>query len=197
MTRTLPWVIASAVIALSLALAGCSDSDDGEAAGNGGSGATTATATATPAGGDSGDGGDDDGGDALTIDPCGLLTQEEISDALGTEVGPGIEDEPFGPLTSCSFEDADGFPAAQVVVLVYGDADEARSEFVSTLEDNDYEEIEGLGERAFTSVVYDVSVLSGRVDLSIDLVPQTDAQLQAGMVEQSVALARIALERLP
>ncbi|HSP54108.1 MAG TPA: hypothetical protein VLS25_00840, partial [Dehalococcoidia bacterium] len=72
--------------------------------------------------------------------------------------------------------------------------DQAKEAVQQTIENNNYEEMEGIGERAYTDPLYDVSALQGKYEVSVNLISGLgkDAGLQAAK-----GLTLKALERLP
>jgi hypothetical protein len=129
---------------------------------------------------------------AAGVNPCDLVTKGEAEAALGASVGePKVEDTP--PVSACTYETAN-FETVQVVVTTFEDAGQARDAFQSAIDINGYEEISGIGDRAYNAQpIFDISVLKGKYDVSIDVALPDDQD------EMAVAqdLARTAVDRLP
>jgi hypothetical protein len=133
-----------------------------------------------------------DGETATGVNPCDLVTKGEAETALGASVGePKVEDTP--PVSACTYETAN-FETVQVVLTTFEDAGQAQDAFQSAIDINGYEEISGIGDRAYNAQpIFDISVLKGKYDVSIDLALPDDQD------EMAVAedLARTAVDRLP
>jgi len=176
--------ILAGICALLLIAACGSDSKEEEPTEPSGQQTPVETATSEPA-----DGGDQTSGE--TVDACALLSADEAEAAIGAPVGePTQENTP--PVFACSYEAA-GFEGLSVVVVVFQDADQAADAFQSAIDINDYDEVSGIGERAYTSVIYDLSVLTGKYEVSIDVNPAGDGD----EAELAKSVAVTVLARLP
>ena len=173
-------LLATAALAL-FVLAACGS--DGDGYGNGGSPTATepvATASAPT-----------DGAPSIEIDPCALVTADQAEAVLGAPVGPTQPSE-IPPIVSCTYQT--NSELLYVQLIVYENEAQARQGFDLAVDVNDFTEIDGLGEDAYNSQpIFDVSVLRGVYELSIDIsAGEPETQL-----EQATELARTALERLP
>lgn len=127
------------------------------------------------------------------LDACALITQSEAEQVLGTSTGAG-EPEDTPPIYSCSYE-TDNFDLVQVVVVVYEDNAQALDAYQMAIDINGYPELSGLGDRAYNAQpIFDVNVLKGNVEISIDISDSSDDVTQ---LENAIALAQVALTRLP
>lgn len=186
-------LIAAAVAVLALLATACGGDDDDSADGD-----NAATATAD-AGGD-GDGdetseptagsdGDDDAGSADAVDACSLITIDEAEAALGATVGEGTGiDTP--PVYGCTYE-AEAFAQVSVNVVVFDDAAQAEDIYQLAIDNNDYPEIEGIGDRAYFALGFGVAAQQGRYEVNVDVIGPDDDQA----LEEE--LAQKALDRLP
>jgi len=135
-------------------------------------------------------GGVPDGG---AIDACSLITQAEAEATLGQPTGPGQPDD-APPIYSCSYQTTD-FDVVSVVVLIYDDASQALGGYQMAIDINGYPEISGIGDRAYNAQpIFDINVLSGNIEVSVDI---SDASDDATQLQNSIELARLALSRLP
>lgn len=127
------------------------------------------------------------------IDACVLITQAEAEAVLGEATGPGQRDD-APPIYSCSYQTSD-FDVVSVVVLVYDDNLQAQAGYQMAIDINAYPEITGVGDRAYNAQpIFDVNVLSGNVEVSVDISDATD---DATQLRKSIDLARLVLNRLP
>ncbi|HET7087862.1 MAG TPA: hypothetical protein VFL17_04365 [Anaerolineae bacterium] len=126
------------------------------------------------------------------VDTCALVIQEEAEAALGKPVGePQRADTP--PVYTCTYE-ADGFDNVGIIVVEYDDEQQAADAFQMAIDINDYEESSGIGERAYRSLIIDITVLTGRYELSIDVSDSSDQEAQ---FQKARDLAEKALARMP
>ena len=127
------------------------------------------------------------------MDACALITQAEAEQALGKATsGPEPGDTP--PVYSCSYETSD-FDLVQIVVVVYDDNTQAQAAYQMAIDFNGYPEISGMGERAYNAwPIFDVNVLSGNIEFSIDISDSTDQEAQ---LQNAIELAQVVLSRLP
>ena len=128
-----------------------------------------------------------------SLDACALLTSEDAQRALGKPVGAPVRGD-VPPVFSCSFLTENRLDNVSVNVTVYRDAREAHDAHLMTLRINSYPEIAGLGDRAYQSVVSDVTVLKGRYELSVDISASIPKDAQ---VVKAKDLATRALAKLP
>ena len=127
------------------------------------------------------------------VDACALLTKAEAEAALGTPVGDPVRGD-VPPVYSCSYVAADKLDNVSVDVTSYTDARQAYDAYLMAVKINNYEEMAGLGDRAYRSVVSDVDVLKGRFELSVDVTLPISKDAQ---VQKAKEIAARALERLP
>lgn len=127
---------------------------------------------------------------AVQVDACQLLTKQEIEAALGKSVGEPVP-ETTPPVFGCRWA-APGFDGVSVAVLVFGSPTEALGAFEMALKINNYDQIAGVGERAYTSPIYEITVLKSRYELSVDVTLS-----QADRLAIAKQLAEKALARLP
>jgi uncharacterized protein DUF3558 len=128
---------------------------------------------------------------SVSLDPCRLLTGQEIAAALHTAVGDGVAQK-RPQSVSCRWAAASGLESATVSVTVYGDAKEARAAFDEAVEANGYRPLRGLGQGAYSSPMYDLTVLSGRYELAVDVNVMSEDQAPVAR-----SLAQQAVPRLP
>ena len=148
--------------------------------------ATTPAATEEPGG----NGGQVSSGE---IDPCALLTKEEVEAAVGTSVT-----EPEGSVeqqfAECDFNDPDApdWLIVGVSVFTLEDKDQARDSF--ELGSGSWETVTGIGDDAYwADALNSLEVLKGRYDISIDVAP-TDGKDDLAIAKE---LAAKVVDRLP
>ncbi len=129
-------------------------------------------------------------GDVSTVDPCELLTVDEVAAVLEGAIG-----EPAGnnvlPLLPCEYPREDG--TAFVDLEVYtGSREDVENYFESG--EGDWRDVEGLGEAAhWAELSGQIEVLQGNYALTITVsAPGGGSQLEAAK-----GLAQKALQRLP
>jgi hypothetical protein len=127
------------------------------------------------------------------VDSCTLVTKAEAEAALGMAVGDPVRGD-VPPVYSCTFQSADRLNNVSVTVTSYTDARQAHDAYVMAVKINDYKEFEGLGDRAYESLVSDVNVLKGRFEVSVDLSSSLSKDVE---VKRAREIAARALERLP
>ena len=194
---------------LAASLIACGGEDDGSE-----DGLTAATVTSAPPGastdtpdstaGSTGPGSEatpaESSAGAVDLDVCSLLTQEEVEAAIGQPAGAPA----FTPLGEafaaqglgggdCRFE-ADGItPVVALTVLIWRDAETARSSFEFG---SSSQAVEGIGDGArSTQPIGEISVLSGHYEVSLDIYfasEDDDAEF-----EMARELVEIAVSRLP
>jgi hypothetical protein len=193
-------LLAAALAALALLGAACGGDDDDDTGADGG--AATATIDSSD-GGDDGsdetpgptteDAGDDGSGDDSSedaVDACSLITKDEAVEALGAPVGDG-EAQDFPPVYGCTYRTEDGVGLVSVSVVVFDDADQAEAVYQLAIDNNDYPEIDGIGERAYFALGFGLTAQKGRYEFTIDIIGPDDDQA----LEED--LAQKALDRLP
>ncbi len=168
----------------------------------------TALSVATACGGEDEDEGDDgepvametdspEGetpgrGEVSGVDPCELLSADEVEDVLGGPVGEPTLDDSAYPLVSCSFATEDA--AYSVDVMLYsGEREEVEALFEYNREE--FEEVEGVGEAAYWAAepFSQIEVLQGNYEVAISVyAPGEESHLEAAK-----DLAKKALDRLP
>jgi hypothetical protein len=127
---------------------------------------------------------------AAAIDACTLLEKQEVDAAVGKPVAaPSPENLP--PVYGCRWpaSDLDGI---RVSVIAYDNAAQALAAHEMAIKINDYEQVAGVGERAYSSPFNEVTALAGRYELSVDVTLS-----QADRPAIAKALAQKALARLP
>lgn len=126
------------------------------------------------------------------LDACTLITQAEAEQVLGTSTGSGQhEDTP--PFYSCSYE-TENFDLVQVVVVIYDDNAQAQDAYQMAIDINGYPELAGLGDRAYNAQpIFDVNVLTGNIEVSIDV---SDSTNDATQLKNAIDLAKLVLSRL-
>ncbi len=194
-------LLAAPVAALVLLGAACGGGDDDD----GDSGDDDGAATATLDSGDGGDSadeetpeataedeGDDDSGDdsaAGAVDACSLVTGDEAEAALGSPVSDG-EVQEFPPVYSCTYRPEE-FGLVIVSVLVYDNDEQAEITHQAAIDNNEYEEIDGIGESAYFALGFGITALQGKYEVTVDVAgPDNDRELEE-------ELAKVAVERLP
>jgi hypothetical protein len=128
---------------------------------------------------------------AVSIDACQLLTKQEVEAALGRTVGDAIP-EATPPFFGCRFAAPSGFDGAAMTVGVYGSPPEALATFEMALKINSYQQVSGVGDRAYLSPINDITVLKGRYELSVDVTLSKGDERAAAR-----RLAELAVARLP
>jgi uncharacterized protein DUF3558 len=128
---------------------------------------------------------------AVSLDPCQLLTRQEVETALRTPVGEGVPQK-MTQAASCRWAAPSGLESANLSVTVYDAAPQARAAFQMAVKTNGYRPIRGLGQGAYTSPMYDLTVLIGPYELAVDVNIMQDDQVPVAR-----RLAQQALARLP
>jgi hypothetical protein len=72
------------------------------------------------------------------------------------------------PVYSCSYQTAE-YDVVSVSVVEYSSPVEAEAGFQMAIDINDYEEVSDIGDRAYRGIVYDITVLTGKYELSVDI----------------------------
>jgi len=128
---------------------------------------------------------------AVSLDPCQLLTRKEVEGALATAVGEGVPQK-MPQAASCRWAAPSGLETASLSVTVYDGAADARAAFKKAVETNGYRTLSGLGQGAYRSPMYDLTVLTGRYELAVDVNLMQDDQMPVAR-----RLAQQAVARLP
>lgn len=127
------------------------------------------------------------------VDPCTLLTPEEINDITGFSVGEG-EDTTTDPFWSCEWNADEG--SSDVAVYVYTGSTQDDLDLVYGLSD-DGEPVDGLGVKAKWRTTFSpvLEVLTDKYSLSIYVAsPEMET---AELKTTSINLAEVVIERLP
>lgn len=143
-------------------------------------------------GDDDGESGGENGDNGFSgaINPCELLTVEEVSAALGEEAS-AVEPRDFDPVVSCTYETE---TLNSVSVSVYADSREMVEAYFESGNEAS-EVIEGVGERAYWYEPFgDLDVLSGEYYLAVS-VSSSDGEIDE--LETAKTLAQAAIGRLP
>ena len=101
------------------------------------------------------------------IDACALLTKQEAETILGESVGDATP-EVVPPIFSCSYKTAN-FKTVSVSVTAYDTPQAAAAAHQMAIDINKYEELSGFGDRAYRSPIYEITVLKGRYEVSVDI----------------------------
>ena len=128
---------------------------------------------------------------SVSLDPCQLLTRKEVEAALATAVGDGVAQK-MPQAASCRWAAPSGLETANLSVTVYDAAADARAAFKKAVETNGYKTLSGLGQGAYRSPMYDLTVLTGRYELAVDVNVMQDDQTPVAR-----RLAQQAVARLP
>ena len=126
----------------------------------------------------------------VSLDACPLLTRQEVGAALGTAVGDGVPQK-MGQAASCRWAAPSGLESANLSVTVYDGAPQARAAFEAAVKINRYRSVPGLGEGAYTSPMYDLTVLTGRYELAVDVNVMQDEQTSVARRLAEPAVARL------
>ena len=163
----------------------------------GGAAAESTTTAPSPGGtsgtgGDSGDSAPDEGAEtpdaaSMDIDMCSLLSDEEITAVLqsGATAEPWDIPPDFHACTWSVSEDVFMFAS----ITVHTDAEFAEMTFVNWMTSNDFTEVSGIGDIAYTGSEISLNVLSGTYEVEVDTSPED--------LETSIQLATLILDRLP
>jgi hypothetical protein len=123
---------------------------------------------------------------------CSLVTKEEAEAVLGTPVSDPVEQN-VPPIYDCRYN-GDGIDYVGVTVVEFSDATQAAAVFQMAIDINHYPEVSGIGDRAYRSDIYDITVDKGKYELSINVVNDESKDTR---YEKARALAENALARLP
>ena len=128
---------------------------------------------------------------AVSLDPCELLTRQEVEAALRKPVGEAVAQK-MTRAASCRWAAPSGLDSANVSVIVYDSASAARAAFDKAVKDHGYRSVPGLGEGAYSSPMYEVTVLANKYELAVDVSLLADEPAPVAR-----KLARQAVARLP
>jgi hypothetical protein len=173
------------VVSGALTACGGDDSDDSSAD-------DEPTTSQEASGGDSTD--SPDGGDGGEVSACGVLSADEVEAAVGSPVKEGIASSgpavTGGSFTTCIWQSADpDHPADTATLTIYPNADAADS-----VRSEDSEDLEGIGDEAFSDSVSSVWVYVG--DQSFFAQWYVFGTMDDEGLEQSKALATAAADNL-
>ena len=76
-------------------------------------------------------------------------------------------------------------------VTVYDAAPQARAAFAAAVKANGYRSVPGVGQDAYTSPMYDLTVLAGRYELAVDVNIMDDDQTPVARKLAQQAVARL------
>jgi hypothetical protein len=127
----------------------------------------------------------------VEIDPCALVTKAEAEAVLGA---PSGEPETYfdSERASCRYETSSGLDVVSVGVTIYESEEDAEDSFQFALDVNRYPEVGGIGDRAYQSPINDITVLTGRYELSVDVtVKGGDADFPEARELAAKAVARL------
>ncbi|GBE22581.1 hypothetical protein BMS3Bbin01_01956 [bacterium BMS3Bbin01] len=153
---------------------------------------TTAAASETTARTPTTQSGPADGSGDLTVNTCDLLTVEEVEAAIGTLTATPEYDGSAPPMFTCSYtsEDVD----LNVGAFVYPDEETAKELFQMAVASG-ATRIDGPGDEVQDNQpAGDLTVRSGRIELSIDLFSRMDLDQELDIAKD---LASKAVPRLP
>ena len=141
--------------------------------------------------------GSETGSTELVVKACDLLTTEEVEAAIGTlTASPEYSAPPSGdplPVYSCFYSSSD--VDLQLGVFVYPDKETAKALFQTAIDSGGATRIDGPGDEAQSNQpTGDVTVRSGRIELSIDLFSSLSLDQE---LEIAKDLAAKAVPRLP
>ena len=190
---------------LALLLFACSGDDAGDDDASGGDGPTAAAATpmttdvATGTAGSeatSSEASGSDSGAATSedIDVCALVSQDEVSEVIGTPAGEATrENDPALSYFGCRYEEDGITEGVSLGVFAFPDEDEARDFFEFGSEQ--FEAVEGIGEGAYRSEIHEITVLHDRyeIDVALYFVSEDDDE----EFEMARELAEMMIDRLP
>jgi len=125
---------------------------------------------------------------AASIDACSLLTRQEVEAALGKAVGEGTP-ETTPPVFGCRWAVPASFDGASITVVIYDSPAQALAAFETALKINNYDQVAGVGDRAYTGLIFDITVLKGRHELAVDVTVSAGDEKAAArrLAEQAVA----------
>jgi hypothetical protein len=177
------------VLALALGvLAGCGSDTDDPSDGQAAQDVPSATSSGSPT-----SGGGDDADDGAT-DACALLTQVEVSDAVGTEVGPGRASSGAvatgGSQSTCEWFSVEQ-PADTAKLTIYSETSAADSVKDS---DPDAKPLADVGDQAFIGAFASVWVYQGDQSFMAQWYSMTASDDES--LPKSEALAKLAADRL-
>ncbi|HUF54246.1 MAG TPA: hypothetical protein VMR52_10795 [Dehalococcoidia bacterium] len=182
---TIARILALSLAALALLLAACGgdDDDDGDAP------AGTAPAAVEVTADDDGDDPTNDNGDVIS-EACTLLTTDEISSALGGNVGEGAPGLPINPAASaCQWTSTDSTVSLFIEVLSEG----GRDWFENVQPGRETEPVEGIGDEATFDTIGVLEVIQGDVMVTVQpILPLSEVDDR----QAAISLAELVLQRV-
>jgi hypothetical protein len=127
---------------------------------------------------------------SVSLEACGLLTTNEVEAALGKRVGEGVPQN-LPKVASCRWTAASGLESASVAVMDHESPGRARASFKTAMKTNGYRSIPGPGEEAYASPMSDITVLTGRYELAVDVNLMDDDQAPVARKLAGQAVARL------
>jgi len=179
-------IVVSTVTLVTLLLAACGGSS-GDAGSTVPVDATIAISVASPGPTEETTGESVDNGESLEIDVCGLLSEQEVADVLGAPGAPEPWDMPpsFHACTWAASEEEFVFAS----ITAHPDPELAATTFENWMTSNEFTEVSGIGDLAYTGSEITINVLSGSHEVEVDTSPED--------LEASKHLASLILDRLP
>jgi hypothetical protein len=131
---------------------------------------------------------------AAAVDPCTLLTKDEIAAAVSEAVSDGIEaTNQAAPTFACEWASANDETAVYLTLYAGADAQAAQSNFNALAGSST--DVSGIGDKAhWTSLIETLEALKGPNDVSIQVV---DFKEGANPQTEATTLAQKAAARLP
>jgi hypothetical protein len=126
----------------------------------------------------------------VSLDACQLLTRQEVEAALGKPVGEPVS-EGAKETASCRWTTTSGPEGATISVIVHDAPAEARAAFDTAVKDHGYKKVSGLGEGAYSSPMYEVTVLARKYELAVDVSLLADEPAPAARKLAGQAVARL------
>lgn len=127
------------------------------------------------------------------IDACALITSSEAMGVLGgpTDDGIGVNSP---PLYSCGYSNED-YDTLNLTVTEFATTEDAAASFQATYDYGGYRMVSGVGDQAYEAApTFDLNVLFGKYEISIDITDSYDADLQ---LQYAIELAQLVISRLP
>jgi hypothetical protein len=130
------------------------------------------------------------GGGVSSIDPCKLLTPDEIKTALGIDAKAGVP-QTTDTQVNCEWDSTDGSSSVGVTVAIYDDA------VWQTLRNGaNAKPISGFGDAAYTGFPHagDIAIKRGGFEIDLGIVDFTTDTAKVDAADQS--LATLVLSRI-